>query len=57
MDKEQIKAKVEKEAQQLKDDYEKAAKDAVPFFQKNKKAVIVTGVVIVVVVLALILIF
>lgn len=57
MDKDQIKATVEKEAQQLKDDYSKAAKDAVPFFQKNKKAIIVTAVVLAVVVLALIFIF
>lgn len=57
MDKEQIKETVGKEVDQAKKQLGDAAKDAVPFFQKHKKAVIIAGVVLVVAVVLLVLIF
>jgi len=55
--KKNIKRKVGVEVDELKKDYEKAAADAIPFFKKHKKAVIVTGIVVVLAVVLLIIIF
>jgi hypothetical protein len=53
----ELRDQLKKEVEKAKEDMYSASEDAVPFFQKHKKAVIIAGVVVVLAVVLLIIIF
>ena len=50
METKELKDSAQKEADQLKKQYQEAAKDVVPFYQKYKKVIIISGVVLLVII-------
>lgn len=52
-----LRDQLQKEVEQAKKEFKDASVDAVPFYKKHKKAVIISGVVLVIIVLSLLFIF